>query len=272
MTLLLLVGAAACGPDAGEFTRAKLMQAVQTSPNRLDLREYVKGDWDRVCFFMGPMSARTVQATLGFAWPDALDTGIEKARQETLAVFTKGYDVVHSVMLDRYRGDFNANAPSYCVAKNNAVFRVTNPQATAFRALVPLEVGDVKEPPPVDPVQIMVAAARWSRVVGGNGLIDPRTPNASQVASQLGMKMGMTQEAIVCTDPENARTCRWQYSLVARLNAPVARDSLQAVRMSVLRPSRDEYWRAAEDEYEIVLAWKYDRWTLVERRVIREGR
>ena len=76
----------------------------------------------------------------------------------------------------------------------------------------------------------------------------------------------------MCTDPENARTCRWQYSLVARLNAPVARDSLQAVRMSVLRPSRDEYWRAAEDEYEIVLAWKYDRWTLVERRVIREGR
>src|SRR5262249_19024527 len=158
LVFLMLVSAAACGPDAGEFTRAKLMQAVQTSPNRLDLRQYVKGDWDRVCFFMGPISARTVQATLGFAWPDALDTGIEKAPQQTLAVFAEGYQVVHSVMLDRYRGDFNARSPAYCVRRDSAVFRVTNPEATAFRALVPIDQGEVREDPTSkDTVQMMVA-------------------------------------------------------------------------------------------------------------------
>lgn len=272
LTLPLLAIVAACGPDAGEFTRAKLMQAVQTSPNRLDLRQYVKGDWERVCFFMGPISATTIQTQLGFAWPHVLDTGIDKSRQETLAVFTKGYDVVHSVMLDRYRGDFNANSPAYCVGRDSAVFRVTNPGATAFRKLVPSEQGDVKESAPTDTVQIMSTAARWSRLFYGAGLIDPRTPHASALASQLGMNVGTTQEAIVCSDPENARSCRWQSSMVARLSAPVARDSQQVVHISVLRPSQEEYWRAAEDEYEIVIAWRYSRWDGIEKRVIRQGR
>ena len=135
--LVAFVVTAACGPDAGEFTRAKLMQAVQTSPNRLDLRTYVAGDWERVCFFLGPMPAAAIQTQLGFAWPGANTSGIENSREESLAVFTRDERVVHSVLLERIRGDFNTVSPAYCLSRDSAVFRVSNPEATEYRALVP---------------------------------------------------------------------------------------------------------------------------------------
>jgi hypothetical protein len=268
LSVLSLLG---CGPDADQFTRAKLMQAVQTSPNRLDLREYVQGDWERVCFFRGPMPATTVQSQIGFAWPDAMDSGIEQSRQHALVVFTKGYDVVHSVMLDRYRGDFTAHMPAYCVSRDSAVFRVMNPEATAFRALVPRDPGEPRTTTNDDIVQMMVAAARF---VGGYGdpLIDPRTPHANAVASELRAKVGSAQDAIVCRDPSDGKTCRWTKSGLIRVHTPEERPPRRVVRITVLHPVQSEPWRSTEDEYEVAVELKYNRWQGVERRVISEGR
>jgi hypothetical protein len=276
VTALSALSLFSCGPDAGEFTRAKLMQAVQTSPNRLDLREYVQGDWERVCFFRGPTPATVVQSQIGFAWPDAMDSGIEESRQHALVVFTKGYDVVHSVMLDRYRGDFTAHLPTYCVPRDSAVFRVMNPEATAFRALVPRDPrdpGEARTTTNDDIVQMMVAAARFISGYGvSDPFIDPRTPNANAVASELRAKVGSAQEAIVCRDPSDGKTCRWTKSGLMRLYAPVERPPKRVVRVSVLHPLPSEPWRSVEDEYEIAVELKYNRWQGVERRVMREGR
>jgi hypothetical protein len=271
VTALSVLSVLACGPDAGEFTKAKLMQAVQTSPNRLDLREYVQGDWERVCFFRGPMPATVVQTQLGFAWPEVMDSGIEESRQDALVVFTKGYDVVHSVMLDRYRGDFTASMPAYCVQRDSAVFRVLNPDATAFRALVPRDPGEARTVTNDDVVQMMVAAARHVGGYSGNAFIDPRTPNAAAIASALGTKVGTAQEAIVCRDPSDGKTCRWTKSGLMRLYAPEAREPKRIVRITLQHPAPTESWRTVEDEYEIAVESKYGRWQGVERRVLREG-
>jgi hypothetical protein len=275
LTAVAVLGVVACGPEAGEFTKAKLMQAVQTSPNRLDLREYVQGDWERVCFFRGPMPATAVQSQLGFAWPDVLDTGIDKSKQDALVVFTKGFDVVHSVMLDRYRGDFTALQYAYCVPRDSAVFKVLNPDKTAFRALVPRDPTPPGETPAVtndDVVQMMVAAARHVYVYAASSpLIDPRTPHAPAVASALGVKVGTAQEAIVCRDPSDGKTCRWTKSGLMRLSAPEDRAPKRVVRIMLQHASPSESWRTTESEYEVTVELKYGRWQGVERRVIREG-
>jgi hypothetical protein len=273
LTGLLGTSFIGCGPDAGEFTRAKLMQAVQTSPNRLDLREYVQGDWERVCFFRGPMPATAVQSQIGFAWPDAMDSGIEQSRQHALVVFTKGYDVVHSVMLDRYRGDFTAYQPAYCLMRDSAVFRVMNPEATAFRALVRLDTGEGRTTTNDDIVQMMVAAARFVSGYGvSDPLVDPRTPRAQAVASELRAKVGSAQEAIVCRDPSDGKTCHWTKSGLIRMYTPEERPPKRFVRITVLHPLPSEPWRSVEDEYEVAVELKYNRWQGAERRVIREGR
>ena len=127
-----------CGPDAAEFTRAKLMQAVQTNPQRVDVRTYVRSDWSRMCVFRGPLPADSVQNVLGFGWADAAASGIERSGPEILLVFTRDSRVLHSVRYDRRHGDFSARSPAFCLPRDRAVFRVTNPEVTAFRMLVPL--------------------------------------------------------------------------------------------------------------------------------------
>jgi hypothetical protein len=128
--------AAACGPDPADFTRAKLQQAIQTRPQRIPLAEYVTGTWDRVCFFAPYMQSEFIATTLGFAWPEALDTGIEKGDTHTLLVFTNGQTVAQHVMFERTRGDFSKLSPR-CFKRNDAVFRVTTPDRTYYRELGP---------------------------------------------------------------------------------------------------------------------------------------
>ena len=146
LPLLLLL--AACGPDPGEFTNAKLIQAIQTNPARIDLGEYVTGEWDRACFFQAGTPADSIQSVMGFSWPQATSIGIASSTQHNLLVFAKGTQVHQAVMFERARGDFAVHNPAYCVPKRAAVFNVTNPEATTFRALAPIAVVQAPAPPP----------------------------------------------------------------------------------------------------------------------------
>lgn len=136
----LLAGMSGCGgPDPADFTRAKLQQAIQTRPQRINLAEYVTGTWDRVCFF-APYSSHVIISTiLGFAWPEAMDTGIQTSDAHTLLVFTNGMEVAQAVMFERTRGDFSKLSLN-CWKRDSAVFRVTTPNQTYYREIGPVQI------------------------------------------------------------------------------------------------------------------------------------
>jgi hypothetical protein len=103
----------------------------------VDVRTYVTSDWDRMCVFRGPASPDTVQRVLGFRWDTAESGAIEQPGQEILLVFARESRVLHWAHYDPRHGDFSARSPAFCVPRDSAVFRVTNPEVAAYRKLVP---------------------------------------------------------------------------------------------------------------------------------------
>lgn len=127
--------AVACGGSSFDSTvQAKLLQAVQTNPQRIDLREYVPSGWSRVCVLTPGTTREEFEQVFGNEWrafeaPDA---------EHVTLVFATNGDVAESTELERRRGDFAAAGTSYCLPRDSAVFHVADTQVTEFRPVVPL--------------------------------------------------------------------------------------------------------------------------------------
>lgn len=126
-----LIGVAACGSSFDATVRSKLMQAVQTNPQRIDLKEYVTSPWDRVCVVTAGTQREEFERISGAQWPKfaAPDTA------HVTLVFTRDAKAAEATELERRRGDFAAAGRSYCVARDSAVFRVTDTEPTDYRPI-----------------------------------------------------------------------------------------------------------------------------------------
>lgn len=131
----LVLAAAACGGSSFDSTvQAKLMQAVQTKPQRIDMGEYVTSEWDRVCVLTAGTTRQQFEQVLGSEWPDFKAPDAE----HVTLVFVNDGRVAESTKLERRRGDFAAAGSSYCLPRDSAVFHVTNTEAAEYRPIAPL--------------------------------------------------------------------------------------------------------------------------------------
>jgi len=130
--ILVLAG---CGGASFDSTvQAKLLQAVQTSPHRIDLAEYVPSDWQRVCVLTAATSRQSFEQLIGAEW-----SGFEAPDAEHVTlVFMRNGVIAEATELERRRGDFAAAGGSYCLPRDSAVFRVADTQAAEYRPVVPL--------------------------------------------------------------------------------------------------------------------------------------
>ena len=251
----------ACGPDASEFTRAQLSQAIQTNPDRIVISKYVTGPWDRVCLFPGPYHAEPIQLAIGFAWPEVLDTGIETSRDHSLMLFIRGQEVMQSVMFKKSAGYFDTYSHP-CFSRDSAVFRVLNKNVKYYRKL---GVAQPQPPQPgaslaaADELGIMAAAADYvSSMSGGyDARIDPGSHRAVELGKATNRPVQGENDVKVCTDPMDARSCTISVDQFVRVGIPQAIGADYLVNVDLIRRVPAQPWRTETRTKEVVVGRDY---------------
>ena len=261
-TLICLATAllSGCGADASDVVRAQLSQAIQTNPQRIEIARYVTGDWDRFCAFAGPYPAEAIAAMLGFAYPEALDTGIETTRDESLLLFIKGQKVTQAAMMPKSQGYFGGQGFP-CHPRDRAVFKVADQNVKYYRQLVPAqpvrqaEVLDAKEE-----LEIMEAAIGYVKSMSGayGVYIDPASHRAADLARAMRREVKSERDAYTCADATDAKSCVFPGgAVIVRTDAPRASGLLHWVNVDLIWPVKDQPWRTQTQSFDISLHRPY---------------
>ena len=131
-TLSLLIGltliTACTRPE--KFIEAKLLQAIQTNPQRIDMAEYVPAAWDRMCVLRPGAPDEDVSGLESI-------TGLrgDATDDQIVLLYVDGPKVMAAVNWSRSRGDFLGRPGSYCVERENAVYQVTDASIAEYRPI-----------------------------------------------------------------------------------------------------------------------------------------
>lgn len=114
--------ATACAREGGDLERRLAGAIGRGAP--VDIRTVTDFDWDRLFVFAPYTPVAEMRRCLGFEWPEAGQSGIERRDDIALLVFVRGGRVVRALEFPRRSGDFSGVPGKEGLSPQQAVFEV----------------------------------------------------------------------------------------------------------------------------------------------------
>lgn len=113
--------------------------AIVATGKEFALADAMTANWDRVHVFHPYDTARFIDESLGFPWPQSAETGLEFSEGHSVLVFVDGQRVVSWAKVPRDEFEFKVDKPGRSVARGDAVFVIERRpgQPTILRCAAP---------------------------------------------------------------------------------------------------------------------------------------
>lgn len=107
------------------ITQEKLKEVIKrlraTDTTYIDLKTLTQFDWDKLTILTPYTDVDSIDALLGFHWPQSRKLGIDETESYNVLIFSKGDSVISWFKFNRSNGDF-AKVKSHSFMKSTAIF------------------------------------------------------------------------------------------------------------------------------------------------------